>query len=118
MCNKKEIKIIKPQKKEEIKAIYDIINYYANKGLLLYRSIEEIEKNKNFFYIAINCEGEVLGCVSKKIYSEDLIEVRSLAVKEKYKMFGIGRMLVKKIISEENGKKVFALTYTPEFFTK
>jgi amino-acid N-acetyltransferase len=116
MCNKKDIKICIPSIKH-IKDIYEIINFYADKGLLLHRSLQDITNNLNQFYIAI-IDKIVVGCISKKFYSDDLVEIRSLAIKNKYKKLGIGKMLVEKVIKEEKEKRVFALTYTPVFFQK
>jgi amino-acid N-acetyltransferase len=52
---------------------------------------------------------------------EDLAEIRSLAVENKHQKKGIGRNLVKQCLKEAKAlgiKKVFALTYQPEFFKK
>jgi amino-acid N-acetyltransferase len=52
---------------------------------------------------------------------EDLAEIRSLAVDKNYQDRGIGKNLVKQCLKEAKAlglKRVFALTYHPEFFKK
>jgi len=50
-----------------------------------------------------------------------LAEIKSLAVKEEYQHLGIGRSIIQECLNEakELGiKRVFALTYVPDFFKK
>ena len=105
---------------KDAKEILSIINFYANRGEMLYRSTNEIyEKMRDF--IVCEIDEEVVGVSSLHVDWEDLAEIRSLAVKEKSSRKGIGSSLVKECIREakELGiKKVFTLTYVPKFFEK
>lgn len=52
---------------------------------------------------------------------DDLAEIRSLAVSSQYQKIGIGKNLVKQCLKEARTlglKRVFALTYQPDFFKK
>ena len=52
---------------------------------------------------------------------EDLAEVKALAVDEDFQKRGIGRKLVEACLKEARrlgAKKVFCLTYVPEFFKR
>jgi amino-acid N-acetyltransferase len=63
----------------------------------------------------------VVGVCALHICWEDLAEIRSLVVREEERNKGIGLKLVKACLDESRVlgvKKVFALTYEPEFFGK
>lgn len=65
--------------------------------------------------------GAITGVCALHILWEDLAEVRSLAVKKEYQRTGIGRKLVRRCLSEARSlgiKRVFALTYQPDFFRR
>ena len=104
----------------DIPQIRKIVDYYARQGKLLPRSREELEQTIPFFWV-INEDKTVLGCTALVPYSQDLAEIRSLAVQEQYKKQGKGRELVEKIQNEAKKRKiktVFVFTYTPVFFEK
>jgi len=104
----------------DAKEIISIINFYADRGEMLYRSTNEIYENIRDFIVS-EIDEEVVGVSSLHVDWEDLAEIRSLAVKEKSSRKGIGSSLVKECIREakELGiKKVFTLTYVPKFFEK
>lgn len=84
------------------------------------RSLNELYETLRDFFV---CEdsGGVRGVCALHIMWEDLAEIRSLAVEKKYQRRGIGKNLVKQCLKEANElglKKIFALTYHPEFFRK
>jgi amino-acid N-acetyltransferase len=104
----------------DAKAIHKLLMNYAKDGLMLSRSLAEIYETIRDFYV-FEDQGEVVGTVCLHICWEDLAEVRSLAVAERMGGRGIGRLLVESCIDEARHlglKKVFALTYKPEFFGK
>ena len=52
---------------------------------------------------------------------EDLAEIRSLAVDKVHQKRGIGKNLVRECLKEARAlgvKRIFALTYSPDFFKK
>ena len=105
---------------KDAKEIISIINFYADRGEMLYRSINELYENIRDF-IVYEIDGEIIAVSSLHIDWEDLAEIRSLAVKEKSSRKGIGSELVRECMKEakELGiKKVFTLTYVPKFFEK
>jgi amino-acid N-acetyltransferase len=104
----------------DAKTIHKLLMTYAKDGLMLSRSLAEIYETIRDFYV-FEDQGEVVGTVCLHICWEDLAEVRSLAVAERMGGRGIGRLLVESCIEEARHlglKKVFALTYKPEFFGK
>ena len=101
-------------------AISAITAEYAREGIMLERSDENIIENIRNFFVAEH-QGEVIGCCAIAFYTSKLAEIRSLAVFNRFKMKGIGRILVEKAeaaLREEGVAEVFVLTLNPGFFRR
>ena len=112
--------MIRKAKIEDIKQIQSLINYYAKSDLMLARSLNELYENIRDFLV---CEerNKVVGCLALHISWEDLAEIKSLAVDKRYHNHGVGRALLDASIEEARAlgaKRLFALTYVPDFFKK
>lgn len=104
----------------DVGKIKKLIGYWAEKGLMLPRSLNELYENIRDFWVCEE-EGEIIACAALHVDWEDLGEVKSLAVDEKSQSKGTGTKLLKVCLSEarEIGlKKVFVLTYRQDFFEK
>jgi amino-acid N-acetyltransferase len=104
----------------DVKDIQKLLMTYANRGDMLSRSLSELYESLRDFYV-VEEEGALLGAAALHIVWEDLAEVRSVAVTEDAGRKGIGSRLVQACISEarEIGlKRLFCLTYKPDFFAK
>jgi amino-acid N-acetyltransferase len=105
----------------DIDDIYSILKPYSDEGVILERPREDIENNIDKFFIA-KIENNIAGVISYYNYSDELMEIRSLAVKKEYYNYGIGAALLKKLLeallNDFNNVKIFALSYLPEFFKK
>ena len=104
----------------DARIIHQLLLTYAKDGQLLGRSLAAIYDTIRDFYVYEE-NGEILGVGALAICWEDLAEVRSLAVVPGYHGRGIGRKIVEKCLVEAKDlglKRVFALTYQPEFFKK
>lgn len=111
---------IRKAKIPDIRVIHKLINDFARRGEMLPRSLNELYENLRDFYVADNSI-DIVGVCALHILWEDLAEVRSLVVKKEYQKSGIGSMLVKKCLQETRKlgvKRVFVLTYIPDFFKK
>lgn len=112
--------MVRKAKVKDGEKIFKILQQFALKGLLLPRSLNSIYENiRDFFVYEEN--GEIVAVCSLHVYWEDLAEIKSLAVLDSFQGKGIGRKLVSECLkdAEELGiKKVFALTYVPDFFKK
>lgn len=100
--------------------MHKLINEFAKRGEMLPRSLNELYENIRDFYICKK-NGELVGLCAIHILWEDLAEIRSLAVKGEFQRKGIGKRLLKKCLDEAKKlgvRRVFALTYHPEFFEK
>jgi len=111
---------IRSAKIPDVRAIYSLINFYAERDKMLFRSMADIYENLQAFIIA-ELNGNVVGCCALQIVWSDLAEVKSLAVDEANTEKGIGKMLVEAAIEQARQfglPRVFALTLNPEFFEK
>jgi amino-acid N-acetyltransferase len=104
----------------DVKDIQKLLITFASRGDMLSRSLSEIYESLRDFYVFE--EGEtILGTAALHIVWDDLAEVRSVAVIEESGRKGIGSQLVQACIAEarEIGlKRIFCLTYKPDFFGK
>ena len=105
-------------KLSDAERIYELANYYAEKGLMLPRARHAIYENIRDFSVA-DSDGEVVGVGALHIMWHDLAEIRTLAVAESYMRKGIGKQIVTELMVEGKAlgiKKFFTLTYQTEFF--
>ncbi|MEF3311589.1 N-acetyltransferase [Paenibacillus sp. GYB004] len=105
---------------DDVGSLYDIIQSYAEKGIMLPRSKEALARQIDTFVIA-EYEGQFVGCGSLFRLGQDLVEIRSLGVTDGYKGQGIGRKLVTFLTDEAREQripKIMALTYEVAFFEK
>ncbi len=100
--------------------IHQMINYFADRGEMLPRSLSEIYENIRDYFVVK--EGErVIACAALHVSWEDLAEVKSLAVNKDSQKQGIGAQLVAACLNEAKAlgiPTVFCLTYQPAFFAK
>ena len=112
--------LIRKARIQDVAAIHRLINFWAEKGEMLARSLNEIYENLRDYFVY--CEDEkVLGCAALHIMWEDLGEVKSVAVVPEYQHKGIGTQLLKRCLAEagELGlPRVFALSFNPQFFVQ
>ncbi|SHE10369.1 Amino-acid acetyltransferase [Chlamydia abortus] len=104
----------------DLDALYQLIDGYAQQGIMLPRSKELLKYSLDSFVIAEE-EGRLLGCGSLCQLGQELVEIRSLGVAEGCKGRGIGRKLVEYLIREARERKIpkiMALTYEVAFFEK
>jgi len=110
--------MIRPATVNDINTIQKTLEYYADKGLLLPRSLNDLYDNLRDFMV-LQEEDEILGVGSLHVCWEDLGEIRSLAVLPAHTRQGIGCRLVEVCENEARKlglKRVFTLTYQEKFF--
>lgn len=105
----------------EAEDIRKLVNGFAKEGLVLPRSLADVYERIRDFYVLVD-DGNVLrGTAALHIVWQGWAEVRSLIVTGETRGAGYGRKLVDACLDEARLlgiKKVFALTYIPEFFEK
>jgi amino-acid N-acetyltransferase len=106
----------------DAEALLRLINGYASRGLLLWRSEASLLSSLSDFVVAARrtARGEqVVGCGALAHLGPGLGEVRSLAVAAEASGRGVGRRIVGRLLSDasEHGlREVLALTRHPSFF--
>ena len=114
--------MLRKAKIKDIKAIHWLLQEYGSKGELLPRPLTELYDHLRDFSVFVDDkEDKVAGCCALQFCWEDLAEIRSLAVHPDYLGKKIGSRLLEEALSEAksfNIKRVFTLTYRPEFFEK
>lgn len=112
---------IRSARESDIPAISDLIAEHARRGDLLPRTAESVQQNLKDWLVGIDAEYDIVACVCLQRYTPELAEVRSLAVSDKAKGQGYGRIIVKALIAEariRNIPTLFALTRVVPFFHK
>jgi len=112
--------MIRKAKISDVKEIQQLIKLYSDRGRILPRSLSDLYDHLRDIFVYVRAR-KVIGVCALHICWEDLAEIRSLVVREEERNKGIGLKLVKACLDESSVlgvKKVFALTYEPEFFGK
>ncbi|MFZ1080978.1 MAG: GNAT family N-acetyltransferase [Candidatus Kryptoniota bacterium] len=136
---------IRRAKVGDVQQIVSLINSYAEKGEMLYRSQSQVLQQVRNYFVAAKRNGDfsakdvtrssgngdsspnsstgdsIFACGSLDITWNDLAELRSLAVRSDAQGSGIGTLVVEALMDDavELGlNHVFALTYRPHFFEK
>jgi len=112
--------MIRKARIKDIKQIQELIGYFAKLDLMLPRSLNELYEHIRDFWVYED-QGRISGCAALHISWDDLAEIKSLAVAKKSQGKGLGLDLVSSCLAEARlmgAKKIFVLTYKPEFFKK
>ena len=113
--------IVRKAELKDVKAICEILQVYAEQQIVLARDEADITFYLKNFSVC-EADGVITGCVALRDFGNELMEVRSLAVKEGFKGMGIGRAMLQSLIDnlkkEKQKTRVFALTYQDKFFQK
>ncbi|KUK83477.1 MAG: N-acetylglutamate synthase and related acetyltransferase [Pelotomaculum thermopropionicum] len=112
--------IFRKAKITDVEEIHALINYYADRGLMLARPRTQLYEGLREFTIAED-QGRLIGAGSLHITWNDLAEIRALAVTPEHCKNGTGRKLVNMFLEEARElalPRVFALTYQQKFFEK
>jgi len=113
--------MIRNARMEDVKEIHFLLNNFADKGLLLGRSISSLYDHLRDFVVYADENDRIVGACALHICWENLAEIRSLAVVEEFHGRGIGRELVQHCLQAANElgiDQVFTLTYQRPFFLK
>ena len=104
----------------DVTQMHQLINYFADKGEMLARSLSEIYENIRDYFVVRQGE-RVIACTALHVSWSDLAEIKSLAVAEDSQKQGIGDQLVEACLSEAKELgivTIFCLTYKPAFFER
>ncbi|HLF08208.1 MAG TPA: N-acetyltransferase [Dehalococcoidia bacterium] len=104
----------------DVHDMHRLINFFAERGDMLHRTLGELYENLRDFYVARSDE-QVVGCGALHVVWSDLAELKSLAVDEAWQKQGLGSRLVQSCLNEATHiglASVFCLTYRPDFFAR
>ena len=106
----------------DVDAIHRLLKQHAERGELLPRALSDLYDDvRDFNVFELKSGNAIAGVCALHVCWEDLAEIRSLAVSEERQGEGIGSALIKVALAEAQGlgiKRVFTLTYKPDFFNK
>lgn len=105
----------------DVEAAHKILNFFAEQGLLLPRSLSELYEHLRDYFVLDVDQGHIQGICGLGICWSDLAEIESLAVSDGQQGKGFGRKLVDACLEEARLlgiNRVFTLTYVPDFFLK
>ena len=105
----------------DVKQIYSLLQHFADKDLLLGRSLSSLYDQLRDFKVVVDSDEEqqIIGACALHICWDNLAEIRSLAVAEGCQGKGVGAELVKASLAEAETlgiSRIFTLTYQPDFF--
>jgi amino-acid N-acetyltransferase len=104
----------------DVQDIKALVNRYAQRDLMLPRSLEETYDQLRDFFVCRSGD-RLVGCAALHVSWLEMGEIRSLAVEEDAQGDGIGTRLVNACLEEAprlGVQRVFTLTRTPEFFQR
>ncbi len=103
-----------------VPVMHALIDAHAERGLMLPRPRARLYEPVRDFIVAEE-GGKVVACGALRTVWEDWGEICSLAVAEGFEKQGYGKGIAESLLSQAillGLGRVFALTYTPEFFGK
>ncbi len=109
---------IRPAQTRDVKSIRKIIDEYSLQRKLLAKETVTLYEDVQEFVVAIDGD-DVIGCGALHVLWEDLAEVRTVAVIEKFRGKGIGHQILESIIDKARSvgvKRLFCLTFETDFF--
>ena len=96
----------------DVPRLYEIINYYASRGDMLPKTLDQLYNRVRAFKVA-EADGEVVGCAALHITWADLAEVVSLAVHPDFQGRGLGREVIRRLVARAAGHKKIILYANP-----
>ncbi len=105
---------------DDVQGLTDLINFYAEQGRMLHRSMESLYASLREFTVAEDEKG-LAGCVAVDVFWSDLAEIKSLAVRSDCRGRGVGGKLMDAAVADARSlgiKRLFALTYQQRFFER
>ena len=105
-------------KLSDIVQMQDVVKPEVEKGIILFRSSDEMATNIRSYILAKENE-QIIGFGALHFHADDLAEIRSLVDKDGFRGHGVGKGIIQNLLIEGESlgvKKVFTLTYQKAFF--
>ena len=105
----------------DVPAMLRLVNDYASHEVMLPRTEVELCERIRDFVVAVDRNGDLLGCAALQFYTPRMAELRSLAVAPSSTRSGLGLRIARELLQqarEVGVEVVFAFTYVQGFFEK
>ena len=112
---------IRPATAQDVSAIITMVNRFAAQNVMLPRTEASVQQTLSDWLVAVDAQDAVAGCGSLVALTEQLVEIRSLAIHEEYQGQGIGGLLVLALVEmarEQEYEQICALTLRSGFFER
>jgi amino-acid N-acetyltransferase len=109
---------------EDVEVITAMVNRFAAQNVMLPRTAESVQSSLSDWLAAVDTESisrRVVGCGSLVPLTDELVEIRSLAIDESQQGKGLGGEIVLALVDlarEQGFKQVCALTLRENFFVR
>lgn len=110
---------VRPAVAADAVAIRDLVVPYAQERILLAKELVGYYESVQEFLVAVDSDGEVVGCGALHVMWRDLGEVRTLAVRPDRRHSGIGHAMLDALLARAGDlglDRVFCLTFEVDFF--
>ena len=113
--------VIRKARLTDVGDIFRLINYYAEKQLMLPKTQLQLYEYLRDYSVAVDpaANNRLIGCGALHIYWENLAEIRALAIEPDMARRRVGTALVRELLAEAKNmgiEQVFVFTYEPKFF--
>jgi amino-acid N-acetyltransferase len=113
--------VVRRARTPDVREIRRLVDTYAGVGpRLLEKTTVTLYEDVQEFWVA-ELDGQVVGCGALHVLWEDLAEIRTVAVDQGFRGYGIGHRIVAALIetARELGLgRVFCLTFEVDFFAR
>jgi amino-acid N-acetyltransferase len=110
---------IRRARTRDVKAIRALVDAYTADRRLLSKATVTLYESVQEFWVAVDDDGDVLGCGALHVMWEDLAEIRTVAVDPASRGRKIGHKIVSRLldVARDLGiARVFCLTFETRFF--
>ena len=105
----------------DVRGIDRLVEPMTHTGILLGKDLVSYYEAVQEFLVAIDDDGQIVGCGALHVMWEDLAEVRTLAVHESQRGTGLGHRLLTSLLeraAQLGLQRVFCLTFEVDFFSR
>jgi amino-acid N-acetyltransferase len=112
---------VRAARTSDVPLIRALIEPLVQRGILLGKDAVVFYEAIQEFRVAVDANGEAIGCGALHVMWQDLAEVRTLAVTERWLQRGVGHALMERLEADarELGlSRLFCLTFEVPFFVR
>lgn len=112
---------LRPAVPADVTAMAELINRYADEGLMLPKTPEALFRSIRDFVVVVDMSGMLCACGGLRVYSAESAEIVGLAVSSAWQGRGLGALIVDRLVSDArslNIARVFAMTLNEAFFAR